>query len=207
MADPFSAAAGITAYAPSIVGGTGTTCKIFPSNLGPGFGNGGNPLSLAPSSTLGIAPTYASGTPAAQVLIRGTGEYEQMPIVCNASGYVYVHGASPTINFLLQKGTSLTYNAAGQTTVATLASAQSLTTANTYPWALSVSMQGDSVSGVLQLYSATFACNGVSGTVTLTDLTGINLTTTGLPFVIGITFGVSDAANVAALSYFNLTSK
>jgi len=49
-------------------------------------------------------------------------------------------------------------------------------------------------------------CNGVSGTMTLTDLTGVNLTTTNYNFVCGITFTVSDALNVAKLSQFSLTA-
>lgn len=204
MAEPFSVAGGISPYTPSIVGGTLTTTKIFPSLLGPAFGNGGNPLSSAPGSTKPAIPVAASGTPAAQVSIPGTGQYEQQRIVLSASGFVFVHGTSPTLNFLLQQGTSLT--SGSNTTVAVLASAQSLTTNASYPFSFNVSMQGDSVSGVMQFFNATFACNGVSGTVTLTDLTGINLTTTALPFVFGVTFGVSDATNVGVLSQFNLVA-
>ena len=39
---------------------------------------------------------------------------------------------------------------------------------------------------------------------TLTDLTGVNLTTTNLNFVIGVTFGVSDALNVGGLGQFQM---
>ena len=192
MSEPFSTGGGVNGYNPSLVGGTGTTCKIFPSLLGTGFDNGGGVLPQPP------------GVVAAQLLISGTGQYEQQQLVVNASGYVFVHGVSPTVNFLFQQGSSLTYTS--NTTMATLASAQSLTTAATYPWAFNMKMQGDSVSGIMQAYSATFVCNGTSGTVTLSDLTGVNLTNTNYNFVIGITFGVSDALNKAALSQFNLTA-
>ena len=205
MSDLSISAGGIGPYTPSLVGGTGTTAKIFPSLLGPGFGNGGNPLSGPPTSTALVPPTAAVGTPPALVTLRGTGEYEQQAMAFAASGYVFMHGTSPTINFVMQQGTSLT--AASNTTVATLASAQTLTTAAYYPWSFSVKGQGDSVSGVFQLFSATWSCNGVaSGTVTLTDLTGINLTTTNLSFVFGVTFGVSDALAVGCCSQWKATA-
>src|SRR5215469_11998206 len=173
MSEPFSVAQGIGPYTPSIVGGTGTTTKIFQSNLGPGFANGANPLNVTPSSTKPAIPTISSGTPAATVIIPGTGQYEQQRIVVSASGFLFVHGASPTINFLFQQGTSLT--SGSNTTMATLASAQSLTTNASYPWVFSAAIQADSVSGVMQIFSGVFACNGVSGSLTLTDLTGVNL--------------------------------
>jgi len=204
MSEPFSVGGGVSPYTPSIVGGTGTTAKVFPSLLGPGFGNGGNPLSSAPSSTKPSVPTVASLTPAALVTIPGTGQYEQQRINVNASGFVFVHGTSPTLNFVFQQGSSLT--ASSNTTMATLASAQSLTTNASYPFSFMASLQADSVSGVMQIFNAVFACNGVSGTITLTDLTGVNLTTTNYTFVFGVTFGVSDSANVGVLSQFSLTA-
>ena len=45
-------------------------------------------------------------------------------------------------------------------------------------------------------------CNGVSGSLTLTNLTSVNLNTTNYSFVIGVTFGVSDALNVGGLGQF-----
>lgn len=194
--------AGVRGYAPALVGGTLTTTKIFPSILGPGFGNGAGLLPPAFATNPVTVPTAATGTLAALVTIPGTGQYEQQQIDLRASGFVFIHGTSPTINFLLQKGTSLT--SGSNTTVATLASAQSLTTAAYYPWYFALKMQADALSGIMQFQNATFSCNGTSGTVTLTDLTGVNLTTTNLSFVLGITFGVSDALNVGALAQFQL---
>ena len=184
----------------SLVGGLGTTSKIFSSLLGPGFGNGGGNFGYQTAPV--TVPAPATGTPAGSVIIPGNGVYEQQQIDLRASGFVFIHGTSPTINFLLQKGTSLTYSS--NTTVATLASAQSLTTANYYPWYLTVKMQSDALSGVMQFQNATFSCNGTSGTVTLTDLTGINLTTTNVNFVLGIVFGVTDALNVGGCAQFQL---
>ena len=197
--------AGVRGYAPSLVGGTGTTSKTFPSILGPGFGDGGglNPPGFALNPI--TVPAPATGTPAALLTIPGTGQYEQRDMTVQAGDFVFVHGTSPTINFLFQNGKSLTYNASGQTTMATLASAQSLTTAAYYPWQFKASLFADALSGVMQIANATFVCNGVSGSLTLTDLTSVNLTTTNYTFVIGITFvGVSDTLNVGALGQFQL---
>ena len=194
-AEIFAYGGGVNAYNPSSVGGTGTTAKIFPNllanitGLPSGFGLG------SPAPTLPFA--------AAVCTIPGTGQYEQQQIQIAAAGYVFVHGTTPTVNFVIQNGTSLTPGS--NTTVATLASVQTLTTGATYPFSLSLKMQGDAVSGIMQMFSATFVCNGVSGTVTLTDLTGVNLTTTALNFVVGVTFGVSDALNVGKLSQFQLS--
>jgi hypothetical protein len=89
--------------------------------------------------------------------------------------------------------------------MATLTSAQSLATNATYPFSFRAQLQADSISGVMQIMNATFYANGVSGTCSLTDLTGVNLTTTNYTFVFGVTYGVSDATNVAGLSQFQLT--
>lgn len=188
---------GVGPYTPSLVGGTLTTAKIFPSLLGPGFNNGGG--NLGGGTTV---PTPTTGTPAATVQIRGTGEYEQQQIDLRAGGYIFVHGTSPTVNFLFQQGSSFT--SGSNTTMATLASGQSLSTGATYPWFFKATLQGDSVSGVMQIQNGVFSCNGVSGSLTLTDLTGINLTTTNYNFVIGVSFSVSDSLNKAAMSQFVL---
>jgi hypothetical protein len=195
MSNPFVRAGGVSAYTPSLIGGTGTTTKIFPNLL---TNNNGIPAGFGSGS-----PPPAAPFAAAVATIRGTGEYEQQQISLSASGYVFVHGTTPTVNFVVQSGTSLT--AASNTTCATLTSVQTLTTAAFYPWALSLKLSSDAFSGIVQIFGATIACNGVSGAATLTNLTGANLTTTALNFVVGITFGVSDALNVAALSQFDLT--
>jgi hypothetical protein len=184
---------GVSGYSPALVGGTGTTFKIFPSLLGPGFNNGG--ASLSPTT----------GTPAAILNVPGAGVYEGRQFEVNASGYIYAHGTSPTINFGLYNGTSLTVGSDG-TAISTLASAQSLTTAATYPFAYNAILQGDSVSGVVQVVNAKFVCNGVGAIASLTNtaLTGVNFLTSSpaLNLVFGIEFTVSDALNKAALMEF-----
>jgi len=141
---------------------------------------------------------------AATITIPGTGQVEQQVLDVAAAGYLTLAGVSPTINVVFQEGSSLTPTS--NTTMATLTSAQSLTTSASYPWFFKCQLQSDAVSGIMQIGSASFYCNGVSGTLTLTDLTSVNLTTTTYNFVIGITFGVSNAGNKAALSQFTLSA-
>jgi hypothetical protein len=198
MSEPFSVGGGYTGFTPGLIGGTGTTTKVFASLLGPGFNNGGGNLQNGFATAPVTIPTAASGTLPGTVTVPGTGQYEQEQLVFTATGFLFVHGTSPTVNFVIQSGTSLT--AASNTTVATLTSAQSLTTGAYYPWALSLKGSCDALSGIFQFFSATFVCNGVSGATTLTSLTSQNLTTTNVNFVLGITFGVTDALNVGGIS-------
>lgn len=179
----FASAAGIIGLNPSKVGGTGTSIKIFPSLIPPTFGAASvNPASLS---------------------VAGNGALEGKAFTVRASGNLFVHGAYPTVNFTLQSGTSLT--ASSNVTVATLASAQSLTTAATYPFSFKADLQGDSASGIVQVVSAVISCNGVSGTVTATDLTGVSFLgpNAALNLVFGVTFGVSDGLNAASLMQFS----
>jgi len=190
--------AGVRGFQPSLVGGTGTTAKIFPSLLGTGFNNGG-----------GILPQPAGVVPAA-LIIPGSSIYEGKPITVKASGTLFMHGASPTVNLTLYNGVSMT---PGSNTVCLVGASalSSLTTATQYPFALQVTLQGDSISGIVQLYNATSFFNGTTlGTITLTNLTGVSFvagtsaktTTAALSLVIGATFGVSDALNECQLMQF-----
>lgn len=185
MSNPF-ATAGINYASPSKVGGTGSGIKIFPSLLS----------SAAPAIL--------------QMLEQKNGQI----VTLRAAGTLFVHGASPTINPVVQSGSSLT--ASSNTTVSTLTSAQSLTTNAQYPFALTLQLQGDSTSGIVQVVSATFACDGTaSSTFTNTLLTGVTFGGTsagdgflnpevGVSLVFGLNFGVSDTLNKASLLQYEL---
>lgn len=202
---------------PSIVGGSGTTTKMFPSLLGPGFDNGGGNLGgpLGPQGSGGVVPSPAAAVGPAMLIVPSSGLYEGQAIEIRASGSIYIHGTSPTLNFVLQSGTSMT--ASSNTTFATLHTAVSLTTAAQYPFSLDLGIQGDSVSGIVQVVWASFAVDGINfelnanarsdtNYVAPTSLTGVKFTGAGgkpaLNIVFGVTFGVSDAANVANLTQF-----
>lgn len=198
----FSKALGVSGLAPSKVGGTGTNPMIFPGLMGAGF------------QVASIAP--------AAIIVPNNGVFEGQLINIVAAGKVFVHGTSPTLNFVLQNGTSLT--AASNTTMATLSAAQALVTAATYPFCVEVGIQGDSTSGIVQVVYASATINGVayelsangrvdSPKITQTSLTGISFLPTqptatqpdpiqpnqALSLVFGLTFGVSDALNAASL--------
>jgi len=186
----------VNGASPSKVGGLGATCKIFPS-----------PLQNPP------------GTNVAGVLyIPNNGQFEGRPFKVRYGGNVYVHGTSPTLNFLLQKGTSLTYSS--NTTVLTLASAVSLVTQAYYPFYGEATFQGDSDSGLVSLVDSKFYVDNTSGsTETYSALSSISFTAGGtagvqgpgypasnyaLALVFGVTFAVTDALNVGKLMLFDV---
>lgn len=181
--------AGVSGSFPSTIGVPGTTStafQVFPALLGPGFQ---------------VAPTEA-----AVLTVPANGVYEGQPMTVHAAGNIHVHGTTPTINFALYSGNSLTpANEIVTTPISTLASAQSLTTGATYPWSYVATLQGDSGSGVVQVQTANFTCNGVSGSLTNTDLTGVSFIAGGAPALqlcFAMKFVVGDALNVANLMSF-----
>ena len=180
--------AGLNYAVPSKVGGTGTGVKIFPGLLN----------SAAPAIL--------------QMLEQAQGQL----ITLTASGSVFVAGAAPTINPVLQSGTSLT--SASNTNVSTLTAAQSLTTNAAYPFTLLVDLQGDAASGIVQVVFSQFVCNGVVSAQTAmanTNLTGVKFGNIpdadgffkpeqAVNLVFGINFGVSSALNSASLFEYQL---
>ena len=188
------ATAGITPANPSVIepGFDSTIVQFFPAVLGPGF--------------------QLPATTPATLLIPANGTKNGVPFTVRASGNLYVHGTSPTINFQLCNGTALAGSPPVNNVISTLTSAQSLSTGATYPFAFNATLQGDSTSGVVQVTNATFYCNGVSGTLTNTDLTGISFGGPGFPapagggaalsLVFGLKFGVADALDTASLLSF-----
>jgi len=188
MSSPF-ASCGINYANPSTIGGTGSGVKIFP----------------------GLLTTTSAAI--LQILEQQQGQI----VTLNAAGNVHLHGTSPTIIPTLQSGTSLT--STNNTTISALTSAQLFaSTGATYPFALQIKLQGDQSSGILQVVSTTFTCNGVNSTsFTNTSLTGVKFSggsagdgfsnpEVGVSLALGLNFGVSDAANSANLYQYELES-
>lgn len=138
---------------------------------------------------------------------------EGQQFVVRAGGWVYVAGSSPTVALTLGVGGPLLTSSA--TTVGVL-SAASLVTSNYYPFAITATFQGDSNSGIVQ-GSFNTTLNGVfTASAATTNLTGIKFGTAfnpanpgasvSAPFslIVGVTFGVSNAANLAQLDQFSL---
>lgn len=183
----------VSGVSPVIVGGLGTTSKIFPS--------------------------AASASVASLLQLPANGQYEGQPFGITIAGTVVTGTtASPTLNFVLQSGTSLT--AASNTTFATLSAAFTAAISTKYNFCFSVYLVADSASGKLQGVPNFSACsiNGANQAITITALTGLNFlagAATGpnpifnrnagnaaLNVVAGVTFGVSDSANSASLMAF-----
>lgn len=198
----------VSGVSPLIVGGTGTTGKIFPAVA----------ASLPVNAAQPLPPGQIVGGPAA-MLIPANGAYEGQPFEVVISGTVTTGTtASPTINFVLQNGSSLT--ATSNTTMATLTAPFAASISTSYDFNLIVLLQGDSKTGKVVANPSLSACqiNGANEALTLTALTGISFLTnasTGqnpifngnssspaLSLVCGVTFGVSDAANSASLMSF-----
>lgn len=162
------------------VGGTGTSLKVF-------------------------AATGLGGASAFVLPVPGSGKLEGQQYTVRTGGWVYVAGSSPTVQVSLQSGTSLT--GASNTTIAALAAtAATLTTANYYPFALAADFQGDSVSGITQGTANLKLNNVFTSTSAITALTGSKYIANDpvFNFVTGVTFGVSNSANVAQLNQFSL---
>lgn len=174
-------------YSPATVGGTGTTSKIY-------------------------AQSNSAATPFVLYAPNG-GQLEGAKFVVRAGGNVFVHGTTPTVIVSLYGKTSIPASgpltATNYTEIGQTGSAQTLTTAATYPWVIEAELQGDSVSGVLQGTYKVLVNNVFKAEAALDNtITSVNLNpTTGgvsLVFVVGVTFGVSDALNTATLDQFTL---
>jgi hypothetical protein len=191
------------------VSGTGTTAKIFP----------------VPNS---VIPAGGTSLPAVILPVPGTYRLEGEPFKIKAGGPVFVHGTSPTLAVALYYVNYSTYNTSAwfkaQTTAAswtlahTTATPQTLVTNAIYDWSLEATLQGDSQSNILSgniVY--TIGNNATTATAPVTNT--LTLSTAALPLNpggmgsepslvlgVGLTFGVSDAANVGQMNYFWLES-
>ncbi len=205
------------------IGGTGNTLKKFQSNLlyaaGPNLGT------VYPYPGTSVTDYIL---PVAGGVSSPNGRVGGHRLGVKISGSVYVHGTSPTLNFQLIG--NLGNTPATDVDMLTLASAQALTTATSYDWSLSVDLYGSAApassgavggSGSLQVAAASLLL--ASTIVPVTSMTAAALANvnfqgqygTSYPAVsdnainypafflkFGLTFGVSDSANLASLYEF-----
>jgi hypothetical protein len=188
---------------PSTVGGTGTSVKYFPRPLGP---------------SIGVAPTTPSSTNAnGALLVPGNNSLNGQHMAVNVRGSVYTDPtiACPTVTVAVYAVTN--YNSLGiipgsNPVYTAIASTGGLTTSslnyNDEPFAFTLNISADTASGVLQGIQAVLYNNVLvasSPKVLGSTLTGINM---GYPIpfglVIGVTFSVSGANNLATLTEFNI---
>lgn len=185
-----------TAPKAASVGGVGTTAKIFPAAVQAGF--------------IPAAPTVA-----AVLAVWGGGRFEQISFSATASGAITVGPtAAPTITLSLYSGTSLI---PGSNTLIAASAAQAVTLSTSFNYMLYADFIGDSKSGKLTgvfeyilngVYTARAATAILSGVnFNPVGAGGLQIADTGkaaLNLVLGVTFGVSDALNTAALAQFVL---
>jgi hypothetical protein len=179
----------------STVGGSGTSRQFFPSLPGPSIGV----ANLVPSST------NAKG----QLPVPGSNKLNGQPFIVNVAGWISsdpsIACPSVTIDLVANTGTiaSPTY-----TTIASTGAVVAGNFDQDQFW-IRCDFLGDTLSGLLTgRYFATF--NGTAQNSTpkaTTNLTGINMGSEP-PFglLVGVTFSVSGAKNLASLSNFSLES-
>lgn len=202
---------GVNGLNPSKVGGTGTAIKYFPRPL-PGFGNQGqggpgNAFPSTPSTTSAVGALFLP----AQNVYNG----QAINVVVAGSFGSDTGDPSGTVNIQLQAVTG----SLSSPTYTTIASTGAV--APTFPaaesWMLDVFLFGDSDSGRLQgYYEAMIANVLVNSTPKVVDaqISGLdfNLGNSALQqgavlgFVVGVTFGTSDATNKAKLYEFTIES-
>jgi hypothetical protein len=177
------------------VGGLGTVGKIFPNKVG------------------GVATL----TPAL-LIPPGSGRLEGVEFKIKAAGWASVLGTSPTLDIALYIGSSLT--ASANAVIMHLASAVSVTTAATYPWSLSATMNVNTKSGLLQgngLISINNPASPAIQALVTTGLTVFDMTqeppvytvsavVTPLQFCLGVIFGVTSASNLAQMDSFYIAA-
>jgi hypothetical protein len=157
-------------------------------------------------TTAQIFPTVTGGSVALVLPIPGSGREESDSIEVFACGWATVGGVTPNLNVTMYSGTSLTPGS--NTVLAVLGAAQTVTTSASYDWAIWVRLFGSIKTGKVQGSFQIEIDNTVSAVAALTNpLTAQNPGSEPfLNLVVGITFGVANAANVAQLSRFYANS-
>ena len=191
---------------PSKVGGTGTTVKYFPRPLGP---------------SIGVAPATPSSTSAVgALLLPAQNVFNGQSFTINVAGSVGAESGDPsgTVHVDLYAVTgsvsSPTYTALGGTATLTPTRLQE-------SFSLEFKLSGDTVSGFLTgQYSGIFngAYSNTAGTtnwvILANNISGLDFNVGNsalaqgavLGFVVGVTFGTSDATNTASLYQFGIKS-
>jgi hypothetical protein len=186
---------------PSKVGGTGTTVKYFPRPIGPSIG-------VAPSTPSSTSPVGALLLPANNVY-----QGQQMNVV--ASGFFGSDTGDPsgtvTVQLYVVTGSvaSPTYTSIATTGAITPFFANE-------PWGINAELIGASNNGanglLLGAYEAYIRASVTAPTILTSIVSGLDFNAGNpalaqgavLGFVVGVTFGTSDASNKAALTEFTI---
>ena len=177
---------------PTVVGGTGTAAKYFP----------------APSGQIGVTGVTPSSTSSAgQLGVPGNNRVNGQIFEVNSAGYfeVGVGGACPSVTIDIQANTAAPGVAPSYHTLATTGA---ITTQNLdgvfYPWYLTLELEGDSSSGLLQgRYRGAVNDVLINDTIVASLLSGLNFASEPVfGLVARVTFSVSEAGNSASMNQF-----
>lgn len=189
---------------PSKVGGTGTTVKYFPRPIGPSIG-------VAPSTPSSTSPVGALLLPAANVF-----NGQQFTVLASGTFGSDTGDPSGTVTVALYAVTG-SVSSPTYTSIATTPAAVPFY-ANE-PWALEAELVGASISGANGLLIGSYTSynriglNSTPATVS-SIITGLDFNAGNpslaqgavLGFVVGVTFGTTDASNKAQLTQFTIES-
>jgi hypothetical protein len=184
----------------SKVGGAGTTVKYFPRPIGP---------------SIGVAPSTPSSTSALLLPAQNVFNGQQFTIL--ASGTFGSDSGDPSGTVLVQLyAVTGSKSAPVYTSIATTATIVPFFPSE--PWAIEANLIGASNNGanglLLGNYTAVQRISFTAPVVTTSAISGLDFNAGNpllaqgavLGFVVGVTFGTSDATNTASLTEFTIES-
>ncbi len=181
---------------PSVVGGSGTAIKYFPRLLGSSIGV----QSVAPSAT----------SAAGQLVVPGNNELNGQWFNVLIGGDIVSGAADSSVTAEVALYANVgTVTSPSYTKIATTGVQTAPLTGTSYNFALKVSMQGTTASGVVRGNQYSILGTNQNAYAALTaSLSSINFgNATPFGLVVGVTFGTSDAANSASLNQFQITAE
>lgn len=191
------------------VGGTGTAIKYFADIPGPaGWLSGNASVNTEIISNSGSGQTPSATNNAGGLLVPGNSELNGQAFRAVAAGNILF--GSGEVSTTGKVGMYLSNVAAGVTpayqTLIELTLTSQAQDSVYYPWLLQVKMEGDTLSGILQL-NKSGAINGTQTQGTqVTALTGISFASDpAFTLVVGVTFGATDAGNLANMYQFQIS--
>lgn len=197
----------INGAAPVTVGGAGTTVKYFANVPGSAAwlsGVTGVNTGIT-SNTQGVTPSATDNTGALQV--PGNSVLNGQAFRASASGNILFGAgeASTTGKVGMYLSNALPGATPSYQTLIELTLTNQAQDGVYYPWTLAIDFEGDTQSGILQMVKSG-SINGTATTATqVTALTGISFATDpAFSLVIGVTFGASNAGNLASMFQFQV---
>jgi len=194
---------GVNGQFSSKVGGLGTTVKYFPRPLGP---------------SIGVAPTTPSASSAVgALLLPAANVFNGQQFNVMASGSIGNDSGDPsgtaTVQLYVVTGS---VSAPVYTSIATTGAITPFFTVE--PWAINAALVGASIAGANGLlvgsYQSSIRASVIAPTIVTTVVSGLDfnlgnpLLAQGavLGFVVGVTFGTTDATNKAGMNEFTIES-